>query len=125
MSMYPKKTKKIIAKNDKNSPLFKSNKEIVAESEGKELIVTETNNKTITDKTPIIIDKLWLNNITNARKTISKLIRSYYSGGMDIDKCRTTLYMIQTLLQAFKIEGELSYMARIEALEKALKKAEK
>lgn len=97
----------------------------MAESNGKELITIETNTKEITDKTPVVVDKLWLNNIKNTRKTVSKLIRSYYSGGIEIDKCKNTLYMIQLLLQSYKIEGELTYMDRLEKLEKEVKKHEK
>jgi len=125
-NVHTKKEAKIKPKDQ----LFKSDdelkSEIVPKNNCKEVVVRQesTNkNKVLSPFVPEL--KLWLDTVPHARMSLSRIIRKAGRGEYPIDQAGKMAYLIQTLLQAFRVEAELSVLDRIAALEKELKKAEK
>ena len=67
-----------------------------------------------------LVKQLRLNNLSNARKTFTVLIRDYYKGKISTELFRNIVYSFNTLCMLFKVEYEMSENERIAAIEKAL-----
>ena len=61
--------------------------------------------------------RLPLNNLTNSRKTLSRLIRLFDQDEIPEGKYRALIYGFSCLLAFFKAETEQEVISRIEALE--------
>ena len=74
----------------------------------------------MTIDTPPKHARLILNNITNSRKTLARIIRWYFAGEIAAEKYRNLVYGISNLLNAFKLESGLEIEKRIERIEELL-----
>ncbi|WP_319561668.1 hypothetical protein [Marispirochaeta sp.] len=68
---------------------------------------------------------LRLNNIENARKSLSRVLRDYDAGKMDEKKARTEAYIFEKLLQFFKFEKENSIEAELSEIREIIEGLQK
>ena len=120
------KSNKTISKNKINNSESIIKDKIVDTPKGKELVMTKANKTDNSNLTPILtVVKLRLNTITNTRKSMGRIVRMAASGEIDSYYAGRLAYLIQVMLAAWKVEGELSYIKRIEAIEKEIRKHNK
>jgi len=71
------------------------------------------------------IKKLWLNSLENTRRTLARLIRTFHSAGeVDIQRFRTEIYALRSLIDCFKLEKEWEVVERLDAIEERLEEYE-
>jgi len=112
--------------------LFKSNDEIkadiVVDDTGKELVTRKEdkrNNKQVTPINDAPDIKLWLDNIEHTRGSLARMIRMVGHNEYPVDKAGKMCYLMQTLLQAFKTESDLTLYTEVLEIKKMLKERKK
>lgn len=129
MNKNNSKTNKIIPEKNKKSS--KITYEIAGnENEIDKQIVTEQTykNKYIAKSIPFPEDfsvKMILGSPAKVRATAARIIKAGTRGEIPQTLVNSLIWQLRSLVYFDQVCADLSYMARIEALEKALKKAEK
>ena len=67
-----------------------------------------------------MLRQLRLNTLENSRKTYSRVARAYLAGELDSEKARTLGYLLNGILQFWKLEIEKEFEQRLTAIEDAL-----
>ena len=67
-----------------------------------------------------MIQQLRLNTLENCRKSYNRIIRDYLAGGMDTETGRAVAYMLNGLLQYWRLEKDIEIERRLEAIEQRL-----
>jgi len=70
--------------------------------------------------TPQTRRKLRLDTLQNSRKSLARIMRSYYRGTTSEAELRALVYAFSTLLHYFKTEGEFDVLDRIARIEISL-----
>ena len=66
--------------------------------------------------------KLWLNNLTNTRRSLARLIKEYHSdAAADTTRFRALIYSIRTLADVFRAEREMEFETRMQAIEESIR----
>ena len=129
MSLSNKKQSKILPK------IIKNNQDITYEIEGnenantKELSTIETNSKKLTAKSiPFPEDfsvKMILGSPAKIRATAARIIKAGARGDIPQVHVNSLIWQLRSLIYFDQVNADLSYMDRLERLEKEIKRADK
>jgi hypothetical protein len=65
--------------------------------------------------------QLRLNTLPNTRKSYARVIRAFMRGELTIDSGRTLAYMLNGMLQYWRLESDLRVEERLDAIEDMLR----
>ena len=64
-----------------------------------------------------MLKQLRLNTLENSRKTYNRVARAYLAGEIDTEKARGLGYLLNGILQYWKLEADLRIEERLDAIE--------
>ena len=67
-----------------------------------------------------MLRQLRLNTLENSRRTYNRVARAYLAGEIDTEKARGLGYLLNGILQYWKLEKEMDVEARLQAIEDRL-----
>ena len=67
-----------------------------------------------------MLKQLRLNTLENSRKTYNRVARAYLAGEIDTEKARGLGYLLNGILQYWKLEADLRIEERLDAIEEQL-----
>ena len=67
-----------------------------------------------------MLRQLRLNTLENSRLTYNRIARAYLAGEIDTEKARTLGYLMNGILQFWKLEKEIDIEQRLRAVEDSL-----
>ena len=67
-----------------------------------------------------MLKQLRLNTLKNSRLTYNRITRAYLAGEIETEKARTLGYLMNGILQFWKLEKEIDIEQRLRAIEDAI-----
>ncbi len=64
-----------------------------------------------------MLKQLRLNTLSNSRKSYNRVARAYLAGEIDTEKARGLGYLLNGVLQYWRLEKDLEIEARLDAIE--------